>query len=99
MTKQEKIREGIDRIVCEAHDPKIPYEEQSAPLLDWSWNVTWNILHYLDSQGVVIKVEKELPAVHWSSDSPLYDKAFGEGIAKGISLALKAGLVTVESLI
>ena len=59
MSKQDIIREGIDRIICEAIDPEIPYEEQSAPLLDWSWSYMQKILRYLHSEGVVIKADRD----------------------------------------
>jgi len=44
------IREEIDRIICRREDPEIPYEEQSAPMLDWSWSVTNQIISLLKAE-------------------------------------------------
>lgn len=48
MTKQEKIREGVLNIVAEPVDITLG-------------QMTDEILSYLHSQGVVLKVERELP--------------------------------------
>ncbi|GAI32669.1 unnamed protein product [marine sediment metagenome] len=61
MTKQEEIRKGIFQMVlprvCRLR-PEIDIKgaQQAQLLVDELWN-------YLHSQGVVIKVERELPEV------------------------------------
>jgi len=99
MAKQEEIREGFIKQVC------LDLEE-GLPIVD----VATRGFNYLHSQGVVIKVDRELPE---SPDADYlisqYDgeKASAEdvalmhlnGIEKGKSLMLKAGYVAVESLL
>ena len=85
MTKQEEIREGIAIIL-----------ESAGASREW----TLNILEYLHSQGVVIKVERELPSISWNSDDPLYDIAFCKGMSENLGNMLKSGYGTaVEPLV
>jgi len=57
------------------------------------------LIEWLDSQGVVRKVERELPKVPQAEIAPMYDKVFREGINAGQYSMLKAGYVAVEPLI
>jgi len=79
MTKQEEIREGLGNVIAQWH-PLV-----TGDLLD-------AILSYLHSQGVVIKVDRELPKE--CQDCALYRSYSGGGIK-----LLKAGYVVVEPLI
>ena len=54
MTKQEEIREGIKEIL-------LPSGKESVITPYMSGIVSQLIMEYLHSQGVVIKVERELP--------------------------------------
>ena len=62
MTKQEKIREGVASLTRDRF--KQPAENAG---LDWDENfnhyLASDILSYLHSQGVVIKVDRELPEI------------------------------------
>ncbi len=62
MTKQEEIREGIAKLTEDRF--RFPAEEAG---LIWDKNFNYmlasNILSYLHSQGVVIKVDRELPSL------------------------------------
>ena len=64
MTKRKEIREGIAKIVFNARQPDSDFEclykhQQEA------WRcVADKLLSYLHSQGVVIKVDRELPKCH-----------------------------------
>lgn len=101
MPKQEEIREGIahQQVTMPLNMPK---QFVGTDLAD-------RIIEYLHSQGVVIKVERELPK---SPDTDyLISQYEGEeataedvtlmhlnGIEKGKSLMLRAGYVAVEPL-
>jgi len=86
MTKQEEIREGIAIILESAGASK-------------KW--TLNILEFLRSQGVVIKVDRELPDKN--ANNTWYDDDLGEagkiGWELGVEDMLKAGYVAIEPLI
>ena len=103
MTRQEEIQEEIAKSIClwDGLDWEI-LPEKDYPMLktrETYRRFAMVLMTNLDSQGVVLKVERNLPAVHWSSDAPLYDKAFGEGVAAGQSKMLKAGYKAVEKLV
>jgi len=40
-------------------------------------------LEELGKLGVVIKVDRELPAISWNSNDPVYDIAYAKGIGAG----------------
>ena len=63
MTKQEKIREGLERTIV---DERL--------ILGYSGKLASKILSYLHSQGVVIEVERELPEYPY----PLVTQIAGE---------------------
>jgi len=81
MIKQEEVREGIEEIL---KDHFFPYT-----------SATEEIIEYLHSQGVVIKVDRELPKRTWYKDWG------GESGEDSYKLALEdmAGYVAVEPLI
>lgn len=93
MTKQEEIREGMEKLVSEAYW----YEGKRNIVVD----IAKKMLLYLHSQGVVLKVDRELPET-WRvtySDPPTPNKAYEYGQSDGKQDMLKAGYVAVESLI
>uniref|UniRef100_A0A6M3LRP6 Uncharacterized protein n=1 Tax=viral metagenome TaxID=1070528 RepID=A0A6M3LRP6_9ZZZZ len=84
MTKQDKIRECIEMIL------------QIAPVpLDDVGNVASTLLDYLRSQGVVIKVDRELPETPRGDP---YDD-YCNGYIQAQEDMLEAGYVATESLI
>ena len=83
-TEQEIIREGVLKILdgCDLD-----------PAVDWAWI----ILSYLQSQGVVLKGERELPVVQWAmtgKDTPSQAAKIGTAFCKAY-----AGCVAVEPLV
>ncbi len=60
---EQELRE-LDKLLCEFIDPDIPYEEQSAPLLDASWSYGQKILAKLKAMGYV-KWDREKVARAW----------------------------------
>jgi len=93
MATREKIREGIGSCVRAIRNDRSPQVEALFKA------ATDNILAYLHSQGVVIRADRELPAISWSSSDPRYDQAYSRGIAKGISMAKEAGYVATIPLV
>ena len=94
MNEQVEIRKGVENIVQEYSGFEIP-----------EWQLTEEIMTYLHSQGVVIKVDRELPPVGWfwknckqqrnkpakiCLECPFVDYKTGK---------IKAGYVAVEPLI
>ena len=96
--KREKIREGIEKLT----EDRFRSPAEGAGL---NWDRSFNrllaedILSYLHSQGIVIKVDRELPIVPQAAIAPMYDKVFLEGINAGQYNMLKAGYVAVEPLV
>ena len=80
MTKQEKMREGIAKLI------------NDAPATLSNEDLAFRIMGYEDSEGVVIKVNKELPDISYYS-------AYPEIIEDTQKDMLKAGYVAVESLV
>ncbi len=80
MTKQEEIREGIANYL----------KNKDSCHIDWDWEYGFadEILAYLHSQGVVIKVEGKLPFVDWNVDE-----------RRGFLNAIEAGFTAWKSLI
>ena len=98
MTKQEEIREGMEKevislLVLQGESLVAATEMAKALVKKW--------INYLYSQGVVLKVEKELPKplkamwVDWDDDGVLKDIIFNDS-QKTLD---KAGYVAVEPLI
>ncbi len=91
MTKQEEIREGIDRII-QHWNPCASTSTDWTPL-HGGLTVGQDLVNYLHSQGVVIKVDRELP------------EPVGVEILVGAIIhatqqdMLKAGYVAVEPLV
>ena len=88
MTKQDEIREKIEEIF--RNDTQYP-----------SWDkATDAVLNYLHSQGVVIKVEKELPTIDWMDGRAIDRDSPGfRGYQVAQQQMLNAGYVAVEPLI
>ena len=83
MTKQEEIREGMENVIR-------GYEGAER----WSGVITDGLLGYLHSQGVVIKVDRELP------DMPCYSHTREKtAYSRSQEDMLNAGYVAVEPLI
>ena len=55
MTKQEEIKEGIDCVISKLIEDYLPHTQR--------WVLRNALLKELTSQGVVIKVEGELPGI------------------------------------
>jgi len=89
MTKQEEIRGGIEKIRREALGN------------DCSGYLTDAILNYLHSQGVVIKVERELPILaKWQIELHYpWLKEYQIIAAKQAEFMFNTGYVAVEPLI
>jgi len=91
-SRQEEIREGIQAII-DGYDSTLPIDEPCPHCV-----VVDQILTYLDSRDVVIKVDGELPRhlkamwCHSSKDMRFEEFAFEDSLRK-------AGLVATESLI
>ena len=62
MTKQAKIREGLSRIVRDINAGifDIPVESKGSPQTIAEFEAD-SLLSYLDSEGAVLRVERELP--------------------------------------
>jgi len=100
MTKQEGIREMTKNyLVGCIHGATASYASLSGydkSTVDFE---TDELLEEQSKQGLVLKVERELPVITWNSDDPLYDIAFQRGIAEGMGKLLKAGYEAVVPLI
>ncbi len=89
MTKQEEIREGIDKIIKEWIRSNYPIGKETF------CDLVKRIQVFEDSQDVVIKVERELPPIavvsgdEWSLKQCRWTQ----------EAMLKAGFVAVESLV
>jgi len=101
MTKQEQIREGIENILIKykksLHKEGLIWKSKAN--VDFRKFAAEDIMQYLHSQGVVIKVEGELPD---SKDFHWYNDWGGQCGRSGFELALKeikeAAYVAVEPL-
>ena len=105
MTKQEEIRSGIEKFVSEAYW----YEGEKNIVTD----ITKQLISYLHSQGVVIKVDKKLPDTYlgWrklekkTKKMPDYGGGMFEDNVASVQdshtkkVIRKAGYVAVEPLI
>ena len=68
MATREEIREGTEKILEEVFSSLDHWDcseecGHKVCLLEWKNEVTSKVLSYLHSQGVVIKVDRELPEV------------------------------------
>ena len=89
MTIQDKIKEGIERLVSKAYW----YEGEKNIVLD----ITNEMLVYLASKGAVIQVEKEIPNY---PDSPHFYRVSAQDAYKlAQEDMLKAHYVKAEPLI
>ncbi len=88
MTKQEEIREGIESLFKGSMSAIIHDFQFHELTSDWRKEFTNRVLKYLHSQGVVIKVDKELPF--------LWDGYTMDGYIREL---IEAGYVAVEPLI
>jgi len=92
MTRQEELREGITKLVADtALDNQWHLVEQ---IKDYDYKRADQILSYLYSQGVVIKVDRELPEIPFLPR--IRQLEFGQIIQQDM---LKAVFVAVEPLI
>ena len=76
MTKQERIREGLREIIIEHTDSCLgcdclDCQKESKEFLN-------QVFNYFDSQGVVIKVDRELPKDDEEMWQRIQDKLGGE---------------------
>ena len=101
MTKQEEIRQGI-KVIFDRLQLNNPDELSSAVWKAIRDDLIKEILSYLHSQGVVLKVDRELPIFAKVLPLDRYTE-FNNGYVKGQEFerdrALKAGYVVVEPLI
>ena len=91
MTKREEIREGVAQLVVEVGKPN-----------RHSYAVADGMIRYLHSQGVVIKVERELPEYApfpERNPKPIEGAAFLLGMDIGREDMLGVGYVAIEPLI
>jgi len=90
LTEQEKIREGLQEFIFESWDKSVK-----------STDLAWDILFYLYSHNVVIKVDSEMPEIKdnkykwllrgwnnhfWRQGQLNYKLRVGEGYVKTIPL-------------
>ena len=110
MTKQEEIREGLDNSICDACEEDVDKDDCRKSICAYASKLRDAILKLEDSQGVVIKVDRELPespdadyliSQYEGEEATAEDVALMHfnGIEKGKRLMLRAGYVAVESLI
>ena len=88
MTRQKKIREGIEKTLRGVGN-----------YAGWEEDATKAVLNYLHSQGVVIKVDRELPEnPHFSRGSTT---DYSLGLMNGFDQAVEslAGYVAIEPII
>lgn len=93
MATKEEIREGISTFLNKVGSGLLTEE------LD-------DFLTYLDSQGVVLKVERELPCCEYGTMPTMsedynigYKKGFGTGAIDMLSAVFRAGYSAVEPLV
>ena len=94
MSKQEEIREGVGKRL-DLYIDEGSVEERLIKRAD-------KILSYLHSQGVVIKVERELPeswVVTYGGEAPTPDRAYVAGQEDGKADMLEAGCGFFEPLV
>ena len=97
MTKQKEIREGVKKVIT--------FAEVEGQTMGKYPDLTQLILSYLHSQGVVIKVDRELPHMDdtdwtWKVNAGDYHITdLKKGAAQQIKIMLRAGYVAVESLV
>ena len=89
MTKQEEIREGV-RLIWNDYKFGETIHENSTWVVD-------AILTYLDSQGVVIKVERGVPQMNQPTDK--YRDDWVDGYLECEKNWREAGYTAVDSLI
>ncbi len=100
MTQQEKIREGIEQSICSNCDDVSDWIEgqtledaqkycRERAICAYCTDLTNDILQKQDAQGVVIKVERELPLMFGTVES----------YARGLKKMREAGYEAVENLI
>ena len=75
MTKQEEIREGIDEFI---HGKKLSGLIDPWAAMLWDKNFRIELLAFLHSKDVVIKVERELPMPSCSGTEE-YVKGYSDG--------------------
>ena len=99
MTKQEEIREGVAEDIGKNISPE--WRSRNKGYLEIRvYDVTDTILAHLHSQGVVIKVDRELPKVEFFD--PARPDLIGEyerQYIRGMERMLKEGYVAVEPLV
>ena len=91
MATREEIRKGIQDILIEASKTKLRIEAVTTDL----------IIVYLHSQGVVIKVDRELPPLSDYDKRRTTDESvdFQDGFIVAKAVMLKVGYEAVEPLI
>ena len=101
-TKQEEIREGIARLVHYWHIggserwEDNDEENWQGPKRQEYYEAADALIPYLHSQGVVLKVDRELPTSSWNGHEYIEQNDF---VLKGRNQLLDAGYVAVEPLI
>jgi len=114
MTKQEKIMRDTALelcLFCQKHDQAEPYCTVEAPCAA-ALVTARTIMENMSREGIVVKVERELPKNPYPTDYKDLPKEFqeeatgedvylmaGNGFEKGIRYMLKAGFVVTEPLI
>lgn len=83
-TKQEEIREGAEELISDC-----VYGLRKAPMS--SADIATELFNYLDSVGVVIKVERELPSNPHKVTVDDANKSYPDGIPKGYHILQEAG--------
>jgi len=99
MTKQEIIREGIIDVLQIQVGAKQTGDNCYEIQPYWRGRLAAEILSYLDSQGVVLKVEGELPRIPYNSLESYTTTEVDAKCRDTQAFMLGAGYVAVELLI
>lgn len=99
-SKQEEIKEGVkDIIIDNSGNISCLYTEPRNLHVELCLNIADKILSYLHSQGVVIKVDRELPKIPIKAFENYKEHELGEKCRLTQRDMLKSGYVAVEALI
>lgn len=102
MAKQEEIKKGLERICAKVrlieagHDSQGIYGAMGYKYLEPKVD---EILSYLHSQGVVIKVDRELPHLMPQVPNNEYSEGYCAGESNILNILIEVGYVAVEPLI
>lgn len=103
MTKQEQIREGIAKhfrphTLGDVEDDLSGFISCTGTMKLWRYEAD-ELLEYLHSQGVVIKVERKLPGDCGLCSYLINDRGLDTNLKKWVCLSPSGKCVATESLI